>query len=342
MNKQGGTESHVELKVQKEFNEERRLDQYVALRLPELSRVDVQRLIADGCLVLNGDQVKPSRKVHSGDIIVIDFPRQYSNAPVPEDIPLNILYEDEFMVLLNKQANLIVHPGRGKENWNGTLTNALQFHFEKLSSMGGLTRPGIVHRLDRDTTGVLVVAKDDHAHKHLSLQFEHRQVTKEYLAIVYGVMDRDNDTINKPLGPHPTHREKRAIREDPRISQSATTFYEVLERFEGYTYVKVKPKTGRTHQIRVHLDHVGFPIVADKLYANRPQLCLSDLSDQFKDSPDDKVLIDRQALHAHRLVVRHPRCLEMMDVDTPIPMICSGHWKHYGPTDLCESHRPDD
>lgn len=309
-------QNHFEFLVQKQFNESKRLDQYVVSRLPEISRAVVQRLIDEERLLVNGKKAKASHKVRHGDLIVLDLPDALTGKPEPEEIPLEILYEDEWLVVLNKQANMIVHPGRGKENWRGTLTNALQFHFDHLSQCGGAFRPGIVHRLDRDTTGVLLVAKDDYAHRHLALQFERRKVHKEYLAISYGAPDRDSDYIERPIGPHPTVREKMAIRDDPEIGRPANTFYEAAERFDGYTLFRLRPMTGRTHQIRVHLAHIGCPIVADKPYSGRGELRLSELS---SGTEEDSVLISRQALHAYRLRFRHPRRHEVMDFEAPLP-----------------------
>lgn len=317
----------AEFVVQKNFAITKRLDQYVASRLPDLSRAEVQRLILEGALTVNGQKAKASHKIRHGDTVVITFPERLHDTPQPEDIPLDILYEDEFLVILNKQANMIVHPGRGKANWRGTLTNALQFHFDRLSSIAGSRRAGIVHRLDRDTTGVMVVAKDDLAHKNIALQFEHRKVLKEYLALCYGVVERDNDYIDRPIGVHPTQREKMAIRDHDDKARPATTFYEVLERFDGYTLVKCRPLTGRTHQIRVHLESIGAPIVADKMYSGRDILRLSELRNtgdsginpgqQMDAIPSNDILIGRQALHAHRLRFRHPRLHEWMDVVVP-------------------------
>jgi 23S rRNA pseudouridine1911/1915/1917 synthase len=308
---------HVEIVVQKRFTESRRLDQYVVSRLPQLSRADVQRLIESQALKLNGGKAKASHRVKAGDEIVIDLPTRFGAKPEPQFIPLDILYEDEYMVVLNKQASLIVHPGRGKDNWQGTLTNALQYHFDHLSTCGGAFRPGIVHRLDRDTTGVLVVAKDDISHKRLALQFEHREVKKEYLAICQGVLQRDSDWIDKPIGPHSRVREKMAVDLNPATGRSARTFYEVLERFDGYALVRCKPETGRTHQIRVHLQSLHSPCVADAAYANHSALRVSDLVNPPPE--DDRVLIGRQALHAHRLTLKHPRCLEEMELEAPLP-----------------------
>lgn len=316
----GGT-SHFDFVVAKQFNDDRRLDAYVVARLSrieQVSRAEVQRWILNFWLTLNGKKAKASHRVRQGDHIVIDLPDELDKKPEPQEIPLEILFEDDHLVVLNKQANLIVHPGRGKENWSGTLTNGLQYHFDRLSTAGGIARPGIIHRLDRDTTGVIVVAKDDYSHKMVALQFERRQVSKEYLAICYGVIDRDRDHIIKPIGPHPAIREKMAIREDPAIGRPANTFFEVMERFDGYTMVHLKPMTGRTHQIRVHLTHIGAPIVADKPYAGRTALRLSELVEGILPE-HDQVLIERQALHAHRLKFRHPHTQLEIDITAPLP-----------------------
>ena len=311
-------DQRVEVVVQRHFADARRLDQYVVSRVPRLSRAEVQRLIATGSVTLNGAAAKASHKVRHGDRIVVDVPEEMGPKPTPQAIPLDILYEDEFMVVLNKQASLIVHPGRGKANWDGTLTNALQYHFDNLSTVGGPSRPGIVHRLDRDTTGVIVVAKDDVAHKHLALQFERRTVAKEYLALCYGSVDRDRDHIDLPIGPHPKVREKMAVPKDPRVGRSARTFYEVEERFDGFTLVRCRPETGRTHQIRVHLLSIGAPVVADKAYSGRLALTGAEVRGE-RAGEDDAPLIERQALHAHRLRIRHPRCHEWMELEAPPP-----------------------
>ncbi len=308
--------------VRKEYEEPRRLDQFLVLRLQGPSRADIRRYLENGWVTLNGGKAKASHRVRPGDAIAATIYDAPDPKQMPEDIPLDIMYEDEFMAVVNKPANMIVHPGRGKDNWHGTLANALQFHFDKLSTAGGAIRPGIVHRLDRDTTGVIVIAKDDLAHRNLSLQFEQRQVEKEYLALVYGVPERDNDIVEKKIGHHPGCREKMAIRERDPAARDAKTFYEVVERFAGFALVRCKPHTGRTHQIRVHLLHAGLPIVADKLYAARAELRRRELLDQpapAPGEPDEEPLIARQALHALRLKIRHPRIHEWMEIEAPLP-----------------------
>jgi 23S rRNA pseudouridine1911/1915/1917 synthase len=217
---------------------------------------------------------------------------------------------------------MVTHPARG--NWRGTLVNALQFHYDNLSTLAGENRPGIVHRLDRDTTGLLVVVKNELAHRRLAEQFEHREVHKEYLAIVYGVPERHSDYIEQPIGFHPMSREKMAIRALSDGAREAATYYEVEERFRGFALVRCKPQSGRTHQIRVHLTHIGNPILADKLYSGRDRVTMSELLGPDQETRhdgegDDVTLIDRQALHAHRLKFRHPMTECELNLTAPLP-----------------------
>lgn len=295
----------------------RRLDAYLAARYSDFSRSVIQKIIEAKAVLVNGQPAKASYKVQVDDHITIWLPDIGDGTLTPEDIPLRIIYEDDALVVVDKDPGIVVHPSRG--NWTGTVVNALQFHFDKLSTIGGEERPGIVHRLDRDTTGLLIVAKDDRAHGLLGQQFEHRAIKKEYRAIVYGNPDRDSDYIDAPIGFHPTMREKMWVpREHYREGKKAVTFYEVLERFDGYASVRCLPETGRTHQIRVHLAHIGHPIVADKLYAGRAQLTISDLAGSG--APDaDRVLIDRQALHAYRLEFDHPLTRKHLELVAPLP-----------------------
>ena len=192
----------------------------------------------------------------------------------------------------------------------------MAFHFDQLSTAGGAVRPGIVHRLDRDTSGVLVVAKNDRAHLQLAEQFEQRTTEKEYFAIVAGVPRWTRDTITEPIGPHPYHREKMAIRRDHPASRDAQTFYEVVERFAGFAALKVQPKTGRTHQIRLHLGHIGCPVLCDRLYGGRSQITRGEIAGH---PADTEVLLERQALHARRLKIRLPTTGAEMEFVAPIP-----------------------
>ena len=294
----------------------KRLDAYLASRFTDYSRSVIQKLIEAHAVLLNGAPVKASARVRAGDLIRIWLPDLGDGKPKPEEIAIEVLYEDEAFIVVNKSAGMVVHPGRG--NWSGTLVNALQFHFENLSTVGGDERPGIVHRLDKDTSGVMLVAKDDQAHAKLAFQFESRTISKEYLALVHGVPDRDSDYIEKAIGYHPTHREKMAVRSEQEGGRRALSFYEVLERFRGFALLRVKPQTGRTHQIRVHLAHIGYPIVADRMYSGRERLLRSDVLEVGVDS-DDSALIERQALHAHRLAFEHPLTKERLEFQAPLP-----------------------
>jgi 23S rRNA pseudouridine1911/1915/1917 synthase len=208
---------------------------------------------------------------------------------------------------------MVVHPSRG--HGGGTLANALAHHFSTLSAVGGPTRPGIVHRLDRDTSGVIVVAKTDAAHMALAAQWESRSIEKEYIALVAGVPDRDRDRIEQPIGMHPHQREKMAIRADHSTTREASTFYEVLERFRRFALLRVTPKTGRTHQIRVHLAHIGCPVLCDRLYGGRALITVGELSG----NDDATVLLDRQALHARRLRFAHPATRQIIEIEAPLP-----------------------
>ncbi|WP_337175599.1 RluA family pseudouridine synthase [Paludisphaera sp.] len=296
----------------------RRLDAYLASRFIDYSRSVLQKVIEAGAVEVNGRQARASTKIRSGDRIRISLPPLHDPTPKPEDIPIEVVHEDEYLTVVNKPAAMVTHPSRG--NWGGTLANAIQFHYDKLSTVAGEDRPGIVHRLDRDTSGLIIVVKDDLAHRRLGLQFEHRQVHKEYRAIVYGAPDRDSDYIEKPIGYHPIVREKMAVREPVDGGREAVTFYEVLERFRGYALVRCEPKTGRTHQIRVHMHSLGTPIIADKPYSGRDRLTLADLEVPGA-QPDDPagVLIERQALHAHKLRFTHPITEQPLELVAPLP-----------------------
>jgi 23S rRNA pseudouridine1911/1915/1917 synthase len=296
----------------------KRIDAYLASRFTDYSRSVIQRVIDAEAVEVNGRPVKASYKVRAGDQVKIRLPELYDATPVAEEIPIEVVYEDDDLTVVNKPADMVTHPSRG--NWRGTLVNAVQFHYDQLSKAAGEDRPGIVHRLDRDTTGLLVVVKNDLAHRKLALQFELREVHKEYLAIVYGAPGRDSDYIEQPIGYHPTVREKMAVRTIEDGGRESSTFYEVLERFRGFALVRCKPRTGRTHQIRVHMTSIGHPLVADKPYSGRDKLTLADLEAPGAE-PDDPagLLIARQALHAHALRFVHPTTGKLVDLTAPIP-----------------------
>lgn len=294
----------------------KRIDAYLAHRYPDYSRSIVQKVIDAGAVLINGHPAKPSAKVRLDDVITVWLPEIADTTPVGEDIPIPIVLDEPTFVVVNKPPGMVTHPAKG--NWSGTLVHALQFHFDTLSTIAGEHRPGIVHRLDRDTSGLLIVAKDDLVHKKLASQFEARTIRKEYLAIVKGEPSRDSDFIEKPIGPHPTDRQRMTIRPPEEGGREASTFYEVLERLGGYALVRCYPKTGRTHQIRIHLNHIGHPILADKLYSGRSKLTIGDIYGES--APEaDRVVMERQALHAHRLEFDHPKTGERLHLEATIP-----------------------
>ena len=293
-----------------------RLDQFLVLHCADYSRSVIQRAIEAGSVTVNEAPSKASFKVRVEDRVRIWLPEPVRPAPTPENIPLEILYEDDDLAIVNKPYNMVVHPAKG--NWSGTLVNALAYHFGKLSMEGGPLRPGIVHRLDRDTSGAILIAKEESTHRDLSLQFETRKVFKEYVAITQGTLDRDSDYVERRIMHHPLDRIKMAITDDPEKGKEACSYYEVTERFKGFTFVRVQPRTGRTHQIRVHLASVGAPVLADKLYSGRDCFKLSDLVPHLE-SEKDELLLVRQALHAQRLRIFHPRKKEVIAVEAPLP-----------------------
>lgn len=290
---------------------QRRLDKYLKGRFGQFSRTFIQRLIKEQGVIVNGQAAKQSQKLNPRDLIdLVVPPKGIKNVP-PEDIPLDIIHEDDHIIVINKQPDIICHPARG--NPHGTLVNALKFYSESLSSVNGEFRPGIVHRLDRNTTGVMVVAKTDTAHWKISRQFQNRTTQKYYLAITHGSPELDGDCINQPLGNHPTIREKYAIRHD--IGKEATTFYEVLERFKGYALVLAKPKTGRTHQIRIHLAYLRNPIVADDMYGGK---IVYPWQIENREPAVELPLQTRCALHAWKLEFTHPETDQRVSYEAPL------------------------
>jgi 23S rRNA pseudouridine1911/1915/1917 synthase len=292
-----------------------RLDQHLASLFPDFSRSVIQKVIEAASVTVNEAAAKASYRVRQGDRIRIWLPEPAHPLPVPEDIPLDVLYEDEFLAVVNKPYDMVVHPAKG--HWSGTLVNAIAFRFgHQLSNLNGDYRPGIVHRLDRDTSGVILIAKEEATHRDLSMQFERRKVFKEYLAITAGVLDRDSDYIERRIGHHPHDRIKMMATDDEDDGKEACSFYEVIERFDGYSFCRIQPRTGRTHQIRVHLACIGCPVLADKVYSGRDCVKLSDLVPGIE---EDGILMPRQALHAGRLRFFHPRLREYISAEAPLP-----------------------
>lgn len=307
----------------------KRLDQWLAARLsPDLSRSRVQSLIADGHVKVDGTPVLEAKyKLRDGMSIILTLPEPEPAEPQGEDIPLDILHEDDDLIVINKPAGLVVHPGNG--NWTGTLVNALIHHCgDTLSGIGGVKRPGIVHRLDKDTSGVMVVAKNDHAHRHLSEQFADHGRTgdleRAYVALVWGTPERPQGTIDAYLGRSHRDRTKQAVvREDREDARHAVTHFTVLERFDERedatalaSLVECRLETGRTHQIRVHMAHIGHPLVGDMDYGSAYKTKANRLAPPLKEAVHAFL---RQALHAKLLVFTHPTTDELMHFEAPVP-----------------------
>lgn len=293
-----------------------RIDHYLSRVYPNYSRGLFQRAIEQQGVLVNGLPVKASRRLRVNDCVSLKLPAEPDGSIAPENLPITVLFEDEHLAVINKPADMVTHPG--KANFTGTLAAAVQFHFDQLSDVAGQLRPGIVHRLDRDTTGVIVIAKDNQVHHRLTQQFEKREVKKEYRALVRGTLDREADLIRTHLKVHPRVREKMVVCPPDEKSREAVTFYRVLERFRGYASLQLLPETGRTHQLRVHMQHIRCPIVADRLYAGHDRLTLSDLHGESP-KPAEEPLIARQALHAYRLTLRHPVTSSLMEFEAPLP-----------------------
>ena len=291
-----------------------RLDHYLGRIFPNHSRAQLQRAIQAEQVTLNGLKTRSSRRLRVNDRLHIELQTSDDNRFEAEDIPLDILFEDDAIVVVNKPAGMVVHPGRG--TYSGTLTAALQFHFDKLSDVGGRHRPGIVHRLDRDTTGVILIAKDNQIHQKVSSQFEQRVVKKEYRAIVRGIPELDADFIKTHVCVHKQVRDKMMVCPPSDRSREAVTFYSTAERFRGYALMELHPHTGRTHQLRVHMQHIGTPIIADKLYIGEKKFTAGQVEGN---QPGGDVLIERQALHAFRLTISHPVSGKSMTFEAPLP-----------------------
>ncbi len=295
----------------------RRIDKYLHGRFVRMSRTLIQRLIKQGAITVNGKPTKPSYELNAGDRIRVVVPPPEPNEVIPEPIPIDVIYEDREMLAVNKQAGIICHPARATQR--GTLANGLAHYAEQLSHGDDPFRPGIVHRLDKNTTGIMLVAKTDEAHWRLALQFERRTLQKEYLAIVEGELQLDGDVIEAPITNHPRIRDKYVVpdpRDDPKRSSEAITRYEVVERFTGFTLVRLSPKTGRTHQLRVHMSHIGHPMVGDPMYGGH---LITEAQLTGKPGDSEQAIISRQALHAHRIGFLHPIREQPMTLQAPLP-----------------------
>lgn len=291
-----------------------RLDHYLTRIFPNHSRAHLQRAIESKQVMLNGLSVKPSRRLRVNDRIHVELQEADETHFDPEDIPLDLVYEDDAIVVVNKGPGMVVHPGRG--SYSGTLAAALQFHFDRLSDVGGRHRPGIVHRLDRDTTGVILIAKDNQVHQKISSQFERREVKKEYRAIVRGIPELDSDFIRTHVCVHTRAREKMMVCAPGGRSREAVTFYKTLEKFRGFAFMELHPHTGRTHQLRVHMQHISTPIVADRQYIGESTFTHGHIAGT---GPDDRVLMTHQALHAFRLTINHPLTGKPITFEAPLP-----------------------
>lgn len=277
-----------------------RIDKYLAQKLPDQSRSYIQKLIKDEQVTVHNQKIKSNYKVQSGDQLRVELPKLQEPDILPEDIPLDILYEDEEVLVINKPKGMVVHPSAG--HYSQTVVNAVLFHCKgQLSGINGVLRPGIVHRIDMDTTGAIVICKNDKAHQILAEQLKEHSITRKYRALVCGNMKEDTGTIVGAIGRHPIDRKKMAINE--KNGKPAVTHYKVLERFGNYTYIECQLETGRTHQIRVHMASKGHPLLGDTLYG--PTKC------PFK--------LQGQCLHAMVLGFMHPSTGEYMEFEAPLP-----------------------
>lgn len=280
--------------------EDERIDKCISMLVDSLSRSFLQKMIRDGQVQVNGRAVKGSYRVKAEDEVFFLLPESVEPDIEPENIALDVLYEDRDVIVVNKPKGMVVHPAAG--HYSGTLVNALMYHCgQELSGINGVMRPGIVHRIDMDTTGSIIVCKNDKAHNCIAAQLKEHSIRRRYHAIVYGVLEEDEGTVNKTVGRHPSDRKKMAV--NVRNGKEAVTHYRVLKRFDQYTYIECALETGRTHQIRVHMASIGHPLLGDEVYSGRK--C------PFK--------LQGQTLHAKTLGFRHPSTGEYVEVDAPLP-----------------------
>lgn len=285
--------------IVEEIESENRLDKYLCFMQPEFSRSRIQQLLDEKVIFVNDEIKKNNYKVKIGDEIIMEIPDVKELEAVPQDLNLDVIYEDEDIIVINKPKGMVVHPGAG--NPDGTLVNGLLFHCHDLSGINGVLRPGIVHRIDKDTTGCIVACKNDAAHEAISKQLSNKTCTRDYIAIVHGVLPHEKGTIDAPIGRDERDRQKMTVTD--KNGRDAITHFSVLERFKDFTLVEFKLETGRTHQIRVHMQYIGFPIVGDPKYA---------MKNTRKDT-------EGQVLHAQALTLVHPRTKEVMRFEAPLP-----------------------
>ena len=280
--------------------EDERIDKCMSLLVENLSRSFIQKLIKDGNVLVNGTPVKGSCRVKCDDEVVFSVPESVEPDIEPENIPLDILYEDADLIVVNKPKGMVVHPAAG--HYSGTLVNALMYHCGRdLSGINGVLRPGIVHRIDKDTTGSVIACKNDKAHRCIAEQLKEHSINRRYRAICFGELNQEEGTIDQPIGRHPNDRKKMAV--NHQNGKRAVTHYRVLQRFHGYTYIECVLETGRTHQIRVHMASIGHPLLGDEVYSNRKS--------PFK--------LQGQTLHAKTLGFIHPTTGEYLEIDAPLP-----------------------
>ena len=277
-----------------------RLDKCLANVYPELSRSYLQKLLKSECVLVNGKPVKSNYKAAAGDLVELELPEAVEPEIVPEKMDLDIVYEDRDMIIVNKPKGMVVHPAAG--HYSGTLVNALMYHCGRdLSGINGVLRPGIVHRIDKDTTGSVIACKNDKAHRCIAEQMKEHSINRRYRAICFGELNQEEGTIDQPIGRHPNDRKKMAV--NHQNGKRAVTHYRVLQRFQGYTYIECVLETGRTHQIRVHMASIGHPLLGDEVYSNRKS--------PFK--------LQGQTLHAKTLGFIHPTTGEYLEIDAPLP-----------------------
>mgnify|MGYP000064532635 CR=1 FL=1 len=293
------------------FTEGERLDAFLAAKLPELSRSAVQKLIDEGFVTLKGQKVKKNRRVSAGELYEVALPEPEAAGTEAEDIPLDIVYEDRDVIVVNKPKGMVVHPAPGHSG--GTLVNALLHHCgESLSGIGGEKRPGIVHRIDKDTSGLIIAAKNDRAHRALAAQLKDHSLSRVYEALVIGNLKEDRGTVDAPIGRHPVDRKKMAV--TSKNSKPAVTHYEVLSRLGGVTHVRCRLETGRTHQIRVHMASIGHPVLGDTVYGRK------------KPEPG----LEGQCLHAKEISFTHPETGERITLSCDLPEYFVRLLKKYG------------